>query len=89
MSWRAVAAVLIAVFFYVVLQSAMAGPLVQIGNELNETTEMESEHFDDSTFTSLPRAWFNMGLIGIFLGMVWGLARVVRRELTRGGGGGL
>ena len=85
MSWRAAAAVLVVVFAIVVLQSVMAGPLLEVTGSLNATGDYSNEHFDgNQIMTDLPGSWFNMGLIGIFGVMTWAVWRVVREELTRG-----
>lgn len=86
MSWKATATVLIVVFTLVLIQSTLVGPATQITSDLNETGDYENEHFDGNTLiTSWVGDWLNMGLVAIFGIMLWALARVVRRELTRGG----
>lgn len=90
MSWKATATVLIVVFTIVLIQSTMAGPANQITEDLNATGDYNNEHFNgNELITSYVGDWLNMGLIGMFGIMLWGLARVVRRELTRGGGGNI
>lgn len=90
MSWRTVATVLIVVFLIAVVQSALAGPLVQITSSLNDTGDYGDldgvEGYDgNSVISGMASDWFNMGLVAMFGMMAYGIARVVRRELTRGG----
>lgn len=86
MSWKTAATVLIIVFVIVLLQAVLAGPFVQIQNDLNETGDYSNDYFDgNALITGWISDWFNAGLIGIFGIMTWGVARVLRRELTRGG----
>lgn len=88
MGWKAVATVIIVVFVIVITQMVMAGPIVEISNSLNETGNYSNEHFDgNQTISDMPSVWFNMGLIGIFGIMAWGVWRIIRREITRRGGG--
>lgn len=90
MSWRTAATVLTVVFVIAVLQAVLAGPFVETQTTLNESGDHnESGYFEDSIMEDWIDAWFNVGLIAIFGIMGWGVAHVVRRELTRGGGGGL
>lgn len=85
MSWRAAAAVLITVFAIVLVQAVLAGPLITFQEDLSATGDYSNEHFDgNSIMEGLPSVWFHMGLIGMFGIMLWAIARVVRRELTRG-----
>lgn len=86
MSWRAAATVLIVVFGVVLVQAAIADPLITFETSLNATGDYSNEHFDgNAIIDGLPQAWFNMGLIAIFGLMVYGVMRVIRQELTRGG----
>ncbi len=86
MGWKTIATVLIVVFTLVLVQSTLVGPATQITNDLNETGDYNNEHFNgNKLITSYVGDWLNMGLIGIFGIMMWGVAHVVRRELTRGG----
>ena len=88
MSWRTAAAVLIAIFAIVLVQSALAGPFMTFSTALNSTGDYSGGQIDANSFiTGIPGAWFNMGLVAMFGLMLWAVARVVRRELTRGGGG--
>lgn len=89
MSWRTVIAVLIFVFAVIFMQSVFAGPLFQFGNDLAAQDDDDGNSLDSSAkIENLETVWFDMGIIAVMGIGVWGLARVVRRELTRGGGGG-
>lgn len=86
MSWKTAATALIVIFVIVLLQSVLAGPFVQIQEGLNETGDHSNEYYDgNSLITGWVSDWFNMGLVAIFGLMTWAVARVVRKELTRGG----
>jgi hypothetical protein len=88
MAWRTIATVLIIVFAIVLAQIVLAGPMMEIQNSLNETGDYNNEYFDgNDVITSMPGHWFNMGLIGIFGIMTWGIARIARNELNRRRGG--
>lgn len=88
MGWKAVVTVLIVVFGVVIIQMAMASPLVSISESLNETGDYSNDHFDgNEVIGDMPDIWFNMGLIAIFGIMAWGIWWIIRRELTRGRGG--
>lgn len=88
MSWKTVATVIIIVFAIALAQMVMAAPLLDVANSLNDSGDYENEHFDgNEKINDLPDIWFNMGLIGIFGLMAWGVWFVVKRELTRGRGG--
>lgn len=97
MSWKTVATVLIVIFSIALIQSVLAGPTVAILNGLNATGDYSDlDGADDDwngndIITSLAQDWFDMGLVAMFGVIAWGVARVLRRELTRGrnGGGGL
>lgn len=86
MSWRIIATVLVIVFSIVLLQSALAGPLMETSERLNESGDYsDNGHFDGNQIISdMPGHWFNMGLVAIFGIMAWGAWRVIREELTRG-----
>lgn len=85
MSWRIVATVMIIVFAIVLAQGALAGPLIQTGEKLNQSGDYSNPHFDGNQIIGdMPGHWFNMGLVAIFGIMLWGAWRVVREELTRG-----
>lgn len=88
MGWRTVAAVMIAVFAFLAVWVTMADPLVQISNTFIDI-ETSGQLNTDSKITSLVDSLFNMILAGVFGILMWGIWRVIRRELTRGGGGGL
>lgn len=92
MAWRAVAAVCIAVFVLAIVQSALAGPVHDVQTQLNETgdySDLEgagSDYNGNDVITGLFDDWMHMGLIAMFGLMAWGGWRVIRKELTRGGG---
>lgn len=87
MSWRTIAAVLTVIFLISLIQSAMADPLTMLASAFSDTGTYGFAGLDGNAYiTGLPSTWFNMGLVAMFGLMVWGLARVVRQELTRGGG---
>lgn len=88
MAWRTVAAVMVVVFSMLVVWSTMADPLVQIANSFIEI-ETSGQLNTDSKINRMVAAVFNMILVAVFGIMAWGVWRVIRRELTRGGGGGL
>lgn len=94
MSWRTIAAVLVVVFTLVMVSTIFASPLVQIMDGLQSSGDYgddEGGHdFDgEQRMEDLQDSWFNMTLLGIFGFMAWGVARVVRKELTRSRRGGL
>lgn len=75
---------MIIVFAVVLTQVALAGPTVEVAEQLNQTGDYNNEHFNgNNIITDMPGHWFNMGLIAIFGIMTWGIARIVRREITR------
>lgn len=86
MSWRQAVTFLVIVFVIVVVQAILAGPVVDIQNDLTDSVDWNNEHFDGpSTIENMVTSWFRMGLVAIFLLMGVAVARVVRRELTRQG----
>lgn len=88
MSWRTTAAVLIVIVSVVILQSLVADPLIQVLDALagsGDYSNVAGTGLDGGALiTGFAGDWLNMGLILIFGIMAWGIARVVRRELTRG-----
>jgi flagellar biosynthesis protein FlhB len=83
MGWKQAAGLLTIIFIIVVVQSAVAGPLVELQNAFLEV-DFANEHWDASALiTGMVSSWFNMGLVAIFLLMGATLARAVRKELTR------
>lgn len=87
MGWRTIAAVFIAVFAFLVVGATMADPLVQIANAFQDI-QTSGQLSTDSKIDRLVASWFNQILVAIFGILLWGVWRVIRRELTRGGGGG-
>jgi len=88
MSWRTASAVLIVVLAVVIVQALVVDVLIQILDALassGDYSDVAGTGVDgESLIRGFPGAWFNMGLILIFGIMAWGIARVVRKELTRG-----
>lgn len=87
MGWRTVAAVMIVVFSMLVVWATMADPLVQISNAFIDI-ETSGQLNTDSKINGLVATFFDTILVAVFGILAWGLWRVIRRELTRGGGGG-
>lgn len=86
MSWKQALSLLVVVFIIVVIQSAVAGPLIQLQDSLIGSVTFGSPHFDGAQLIrDNVSTWFNMGLIAIFGLMGVAIARVVRKELTRQG----
>lgn len=89
MSWKTAATVITVIFMLVSIWTLAADPLISIGNSFQDTGDNSNEHFDgDSIIDENIGAWFDMILVGVFGLMAWAGYRVLRRELTRGGGGG-
>lgn len=88
MSWRATAAALIVVVSVIIVQSLVTDPLINILESLAGTgdySNVAGTGLDGGALiTGFAGDWLNMGLILIFGIMAWAIARVVRRELTRG-----
>jgi hypothetical protein len=85
MSWRTAAAVLIVVFSITLTMAVVAGPLKDFQQGINESGDYSNDHFDgEQTIQDTISSFFDMGLVAVFGIMAWGIARVVRRELTRG-----
>lgn len=93
MGARTIAVAMLVVFFIIILQVTLAGPLTSVADTINGTGDYSD--FDRGTndgnqiITDFPAQWFSMGIVAIFGTLVWATWRVLRRELTRGGGGGL
>ena len=86
MSWRTAAVVLTVIMAVVVLQAALADPLISVGDQLNDTGDYSNDAYDgNALITSLSKSWINMGTVLIFGIMAYGVATVIKRELTRGG----
>jgi hypothetical protein len=87
MSWKTAATVIVIVFVIAIGQAALAGPATNVQTSLNGTGDYNNDHFNgNKIITTTLGSWFNMGLVGIFGIILWGFARVIRQELTRGGG---
>lgn len=84
MSWRTVAAVMIVIFTFIIVWVVMADPLVSIADAFIEL-DTSGQFNTDSKIDAMVRGWFNMILVGVFGIMAWGIWRVIRKELTRGG----
>lgn len=91
MAIRTIALVILGVFFVITLQVTLAGPLTTVSDTINGTGDYSDVGGEDGNkiITDLPGQWFSMGIIAIFGILTWGTWRVLRRELTRGGRGGL
>lgn len=87
MGWKTVATVIAVVFVLALTQIVMAGPLASIIGAFDDSGDYENDYFDGNRIMNdLMNDWFTMGLVAIFGVMMWGFARVLRRELTRGRG---
>lgn len=88
MGARTIAVAILAIFFIVILQVALIGPLTQVSDSINETGDYSDVGGQDGNdiITSFPDQWATMGIIAIFGVILWASWRVLRRELTRGGG---
>ena len=85
MAWKTISTVIIVVVAIGLAQMFLIGPLFNVQNSLNETGDYSNQYFDgNSIMTGLPGTWLNMGLIGMFGVMTWGLFRIVRRERLGG-----
>jgi len=84
-TWKQAAAFITLVFVIVVIQSALADPLVTLQSSLLPYAGASGQFDGKTLIEDLFSSWFNMGLVAVFLlaGVV--IARVVRRELTRQG----
>lgn len=91
MAVRTIAVAILAVFFIIALQITLAGPLTEISDSINNTGDYSDIGGEDGNaiITDFPGQWFTMGFVAIFGVLAWASWRVLRRELTRGGGGGL
>jgi hypothetical protein len=88
MAWKTVATVVIVVTSILLAQMVLAGPLEETETKLNETGNYSNEHFDgNQRITDQLGNWYNMGKVAVFGLMFWGVAWVVRKELTRRRGG--
>lgn len=85
MSWRVVATVLIVVFTATLLWTVTADPLRQTGDAFIDSNDDGGQINVDGKIDSAIRGYSNVFLILIFGVMGWGMWRVLRRELTRGG----
>lgn len=88
MAWKTVAAALTVILAIILLQQAAVGPLTAIVDGVQESGDYDTEHFNgDQLMDDMIGAWLLSGLVGIFGIMVWALYRLLRREVTRKGGG--
>lgn len=86
MSWRVIAALMIAIFAIVVVSATTADPLRQVTDSIEEVDNGEGGNFDTAKQASDGiRAYGNLILILVFGLIAWGAWRVVRREITQGG----
>lgn len=85
MSWRTAAAILIAVFTVLVLQTVMADPLFTYLDTVTSIFDTTGGNFDgNAVIDGFGGAWMNMGLVFVFGLITWGCVRVLREELTQG-----
>lgn len=85
MAWRTVLTVLVVVFVIGVVQIVLLPPAQQTIDALNDSGDYDSSYLDGNSFLdNVLTDWMNMGLIGMFGAMLWGGARVLRKEITRG-----
>lgn len=90
MAWKTIAAALTVILAIVLLQQAAVGPLTAIVDGVQESGDYNNEYFQgDQLMDDMLSAWLTSGLVGIFGIMIWAVYRLVRREVTRQGGGGL
>lgn len=85
MSWKTVATVLTVVFAVAVVQATAIGPVHDLEDGFTDNIDYNNEYYSvQDRISGYIDAWINMGLIAIFGMMGWGIARIVRKELTRG-----
>jgi len=89
MSWRVITTVFIVVFAALIVWTITADPLRQTGDSIAEIDDGGGPYDVGSQTDSIIRGFSNMFLVLVFGVLGWGLWRVLRRELTRGGGGQL
>lgn len=87
MSWRVIAAVLVAVFAALLVSMTTADPLHQVGDTFEDIDGGGQDVEDQANMGE--RAYGNLILIIVFGVLAWGAWFVLREEVTRGGGGGL
>lgn len=88
MAWKTIAAALTVILAIVLIQQAAVGPLTQIVDGVQESGDYNNEHFQgEQLMDDMVQGWLTGGLVGIFGIMVWALYRLLRREVTRQGGG--
>lgn len=88
MGARTIAVAMLAIFFIIALQITLAGPFTTVADTINGTGDYSDVGGQDGNqiITDLPGQWFSMGFVAIFGTLAWASWRVLRRELTRGGG---
>lgn len=86
MAWRTAATVLLTVSALILVTVLLVGPLNTIQTGFNETGDYsDNGYFDgNALLNGFAENWARMSLVAIFGLMLWGAARVVRREKTRG-----
>lgn len=88
MAWKTVAAALTVILAIILLQQAAVGPLTAIVDGVQDSGDYNNEHFQgEQLMDDMVTGWLLSGLVGIFGIMVWALYRLLRREVTRQGGG--
>lgn len=84
MSWKQAATFITIVFVIVLVQALVADPLVTLQNSLLDSVTFGTTQFDGpQLIKDNIAAWFNMGLVAVFVLMGVVVARAVRKELTR------
>jgi len=82
MSWRVIAAIMIAVFVIVAIMTMVAQPIRDVGDSIVDASGSNSDVQQQRDMGI--RAFENLGLLLIGGLLAWGGWRVLRRELTRG-----
>lgn len=83
MATRTVLTVMIVIFTATIVWVGLADPLVQLGIALKDI-ETSGQFGKTALIDGMIASWFNAILILVFGIMLWGIIRVMRRELTRG-----
>lgn len=82
MSWRVIAAVMIALFAILTVSATTADPLRQVTDSIEQIDGADQSVEDQADMGE--RAYGNLILILVFGLIVWAVWRVLRRELTEG-----
>lgn len=85
MSWRVIAAIMIALFAILTVSAVTADPIRQVTDTIAEVDDGQGGNYDtESQADSGIRAYENLILVLVFGLIGWGGWRVLRRELTEG-----